>query len=571
MDRRSTRSTMVLFAAALAFAAWGCGSDKPNYNTGDGGNPAQHDAQHDGEPTDDAKHDAHHESGPVGDGGEEDAAEHTPTVTITAPAEGAVVKDVLEYAFTVTDDLDGLKAVAPEVLLDGRTLTTTLTAPATGDNSYEATGLTIDLTAEQTGPHTLAIRAWDTGDKLGVGLLDFVLDRGGPTFADSRPASGELVTGTITFSATVTDPAGVDDSTVTVEIRDSGQAATVPLFRVTGDTFQGTYPANMLWTDMVWPLLLWRAKDKLGNESLVAYEIGIDNVGPLITLDSPNVYLSRKVSGVIECSRPIDPLSNVQRDEYLNLSRLQDGARLPQLMFTRARVEDYGNWANGAAMIPVSGVDESTVKLYVRPLDPIPLVKSSNGICKTINTDLHEVSAYTGDVMEVVVTNLAPIKVGGEGDFRSYSGSPPPPCEAAGDPNVSDPPDALCQHLSVDSQANYVLGQTYDWGQTAIFGVAPVVDGDDLWCEGIQFDARQLPDGWMCVAVAARDKLGNLGVSKPLRVCLDKKSTGVSACNQTPADKCADVTTCEIPCYDPPNCLWARPFTYPDVVDLDKL
>jgi hypothetical protein len=338
------------------------------------------------------------------------------------------------------------------------------------------------------------------------------------------------------------------------------------------DTFVGTYPANMLWTDMIWPLLLWRAADKLGNESTIAYEIAVDNEGPRITLDSPRFYLSKKQEGALLCSHPIDPLSNREYDDYGVLHRLQEGAKLPQLMFLRARVEDAGNHANGAEIVPVATVDESTVRLYVKPLDGTPLVTGSAGICRSINSALHDVAAYSGGSLEVVVANLEPIPPGGSGDFTPFvDAQAPAACDLLGDLALTEPPDLPCGHLSPMSQARYILGQRYNWSETAIFGIAPVVAGSDLKCEGIQFDARQLPDGWMCVAVAARDKLGNLGVSKPLRVCLDKQSTGVTACNSTPTLECSDPPDCEIPCWDPPNCLRPRPFTQVETVDLDSL
>jgi hypothetical protein len=542
MDRRSTRSTMVLFAGALAFAAWGCGGDGANFPTGDGGS-LQHDAQKDGEAPDGAKHDAHH------DGGEGDAGDgpltHAPVITFLAPTEGQSEKGTLEYAFTITDEVDGLKAVAPEVSLDGVVLTTTWPAPTAGDTTYEATGGSLDITAQPDGPHTLAVRAWDVGDTVGVASVSFLVDRAGPVFANPKPSEGEFVAGTIALSVTITDNAGVDDSSVSVEIRESGHAATIALYRLPGtDEFVGSYPTNMLWNDMIWPQLLWRATDLLGNESLLAYQVAVDDTPPRITLVSPNVYLSKVVEGEIQCARPFDPLANSQwgMDVY-------DGARVPQEIFLRARIEDSGNFPTGTEIMPVSGVDESTVRLYVRPLDSTPLVKASSGVCTEINPDLHEVAALSGsDPTEVLVVDLVPIPPGGNPDFRPYLTDPVAAalnCQLLGDDTVVDPPLPKCARLSPDSQAFYSIGQPYDWTQAATFGVAPVVEDDGLKCEGIQFDARQLPDGWMCVTVAARDNLGNLGVAKPLRLCLDKQLSNPSVCQTLPTQGCSD-QACDI-------------------------
>jgi hypothetical protein len=45
---------------------------------------------------------------------------------------------------------------------------------------------------------------------------------------------------------------------------------------------------------------------------------------------------------------------------------------------------------------------------------------------------------------------------------------------------------------------------------------------------GRQFDglANHVSDGWICLAVAVADHLGNLQVSRPLRVCVDKDGKG---------------------------------------------
>jgi hypothetical protein len=42
-------------------------------------------------------------------------------------------------------------------------------------------------------------------------------------------------------------------------------------------------------------------------------------------------------------------------------------------------------------------------------------------------------------------------------------------------------------------------------------------------CMGDFFDAlgANMEDGWACVAVRVTDQLGNINVSKPLRVCID--------------------------------------------------
>jgi hypothetical protein len=63
--------------------------------------------------------------------------------------------------------------------------------------------------------------------------------------------------------------------------------------------------------------------------------------------------------------------------------------------------------------------------------------------------------------------------------------------------------------------------------EPAIWTLAPVVPSG-LQCVGNQFDAfaNNLHDGWSCMAVRAADKLGNMQVSRVLRVCVDHDGVG---------------------------------------------
>jgi hypothetical protein len=80
---------------------------------------------------------------------------------------------------------------------------------------------------------------------------------------------------------------------------------------------------------------------------------------------------------------------------------------------------------------------------------------------------------------------------------------------------------------------------------------------DTLRCVGDYWDWRQaIPNGGpVCVAVRAEDTLGNVGVSPPLRVCLQRSSGGYD-CAGDPTFRlhdCASGTyngasvTCQLP------------------------
>jgi hypothetical protein len=90
-----------------------------------------------------------------------------------------------------------------------------------------------------------------------------------------------------------------------------------------------------------------------------------------------------------------------------------------------------------------------------------------------------------------------------------------------------------------------------------IYTLAPY-EADDA-CMGLPFDslANNIADGWACVAVRVVDRLGNVGVSKPIRVCIDRDGDGAEGCPAFPTYSIfADVPFGEsatvVPTADPP-------------------
>jgi len=68
-----------------------------------------------------------------------------------------------------------------------------------------------------------------------------------------------------------------------------------------------------------------------------------------------------------------------------------------------------------------------------------------------------------------------------------------------------------------------VIFYTADVSEPAIYSLPPVISGDSQFCSGLQFDAlaNNIPEGWACVAVKAVDNVGNVGISRPLRIFID--------------------------------------------------
>ena len=122
---------------------------------------------------------------------------------------------------------------------------------------------------------------------------------------------------------------------------------------------------------------------------------------------------------------------------------------------------------------------------------------------------------------DALLVNLIPIASTGHADLTGLSilNDPTLPCVPGSD---ACPPDPLCLH-----DGSHHGDPLHQRRQPAIWTLAPVVPSG-LQCVGNQFDAfaNNLHDGWSCMAVRAADKLGNMQVSRVLRVCVDHDGVG---------------------------------------------
>jgi hypothetical protein len=116
----------------------------------------------------------------------------------------------------------------------------------------------------------------------------------------------------------------------------------------------------------------------------------------------------------------------------------------------------------------------------------------------------------------------------------------------------------LCKDTAVNSCLDYWFTSTTDCQHSvvisdhapngtepAIYTLPKVISGATGGCMGLPFDfsANGISDGWACAAVEAKDKLGNRGVSPPIRLWVDKswnanKSVPVSAATAATAPHC---------------------------------
>ncbi len=464
-----------------------------------------------------------------------------PVIRIDSPGENKYYRESSPLTVTITDALFG-PITRVSMVLGQQTLN--FTGPSGPDKSqYSGTIRFNEFNPPLEGDQLLIVTATNSKGTETVVRRKFVSDSRGPTISATVPDTGALIGRVITISAQVADPAGVLDSSVVAVIAHGDKMFEVKLAPPAAGSmgpavYSALFDTARLPVNALFPSISFRASDVLGNESSVGYLVSLDNTPPLADLDPPTDFrLIRTINDVDECSWPFDPLGKDAVDDLETVNQLFD---------IRARIEDQGNSPlyGGTDFTPIAGIDDTRVQLLVLDDTSKALVvdTDNDGKCDAVNPLLTPTTTPMSD-NDALLVNLNPISPNGESDFYLSSG-------VSGiclNGSAPKSPPVLCSTTDMSLALHYASNN-----QAAIYGVPPVAN-DKLQCVGRQFDSlgNHVKDGWICLAVAVADKLGNLQVSRPLRVCIDKDGQG----NECGAGRPA-----------PPNCTGTQTATKPAVV-----
>jgi hypothetical protein len=326
--------------------------------------------------------------------------------------------------------------------------------------------------------------------------LTIDVDGSGPTVNIVAPeGQPPIVGGTVEVRFTVTDElSGVATASdrLTGSIKYNDEIISYPVqhdpvtnqYRFSFETSRFTETSNI--TASV------SAYDNVGNETIATRSMRLDTVPPWIDLVPANVV--EVTAEPRFCSASFPPLGNSPRD----------GQVIGRLERFRALVWERG--LAGGREVFLAGVRDETVTFYSQSNRDQPLIvdEDKNGTCDAIK------SSQAQGTKKPFETRFSPVAPGG---------TTPTPGEAAsgngwsciGAPTATMP-------LRCESEMPFIISHTAE-------GRAPVVYASDprsgVGCTGVSFDIQGNP-GWTCIAVAARDKtgaIGNLGVSKPIKIC----------------------------------------------------
>ena len=124
-----------------------------------------------------------------------------PTVSITAPANGAFVTGIVPIDATATDNVGGTGVAKVEFYVDGTLKGTDTTPPY---------GYSWDTSTATEGVHQLVAKAYDGANNIGTSAtVSVTVDRTVPTVAITAPTNGAVLKGIVTIDATATDSSGV--------------------------------------------------------------------------------------------------------------------------------------------------------------------------------------------------------------------------------------------------------------------------------------------------------------------------------------------------------------------------
>jgi hypothetical protein len=335
--------------------------------------------------------------------------------------------------------------------------------------------------------------------------VTITLDATGPSISANSPKNLQIVRGNVLLSLKISDPAGVKLDTVVGTINQD--LFILNDWKVNGDTFTEQFDTRQFSDQLTQLTINVKASDNVGNESTFDMVLRLDNQPPLLSLDPPKILWESGIDPTKAlCSDAFDPVG----DDATN-----DLATVLASSLYRVMIWDQTNHSPGANYDYLAGVKDSTVKLFVQgPNVPLLVDTNSDGVCDEINPATLMNSS--------VQLSLTPLTVRGMPYYSSTASAITDECKTG---TAMTPPDPLCPATTM----TFAPPAPVDGNPPSIYAFAPT-NGPTGPCEGDTWELPVAGNGWKCLAARAEDNIGNIGISAPLRVCLND-GVNPPACN----------------------------------------
>lgn len=445
--------------------------------------------------------------------------DHGPLIELTAPADMSVYPlAAVAFDFTVTEApvarRDPGAAVASVVLsVDGVDVDVG-TPDADGTYQVPVDISDTDLFSAEAGPVAFTIIARTARGGVRSLSNSFILDDEGPVITIETPAPRSVVGSRIPVEFTVTDNySEVDPESVTVTIAgvttryDGGSN-----WERSGESFTCFLDSRETGRSDFQATISIRARDEAGNDAqAVTTLVYLDNYPPTIDLVPQNVREVRESNGLVECSRSFDPLGS-RAPEDLGL--------IGNFFFPRALIWEETNDFD-QEYLHYSGTNDGTAHLFFNPTPNAPLLVDidDDPECDDID-DAIKLSDYGVDLLAV--------KPQGSSWWGSGDAMVAPPMTGCMPGTEPTPPTEVCLQQSSDLTRVIQHGALEEGGTEhppVIYAVG--VDDDGLECTGTDWEmgSSALGEGWLCFAARIEDHAGNVGISRPIRLCYDDPDT----------------------------------------------
>jgi hypothetical protein len=374
-----------------------------------------------------------------------------------------------------------------------------------------------------------------------VGSESVVIDGAGPVVTIASPADGAVVGGKVSLNFTVKDAiAGVDPATVAVSLNNTEYKYTEGNLEWTrnGDSYGFTFDARESEDSKVQITVNVSAKDLVGNLSAggpaATRLYYLDNLAPLIDLDPFNV---RSVNAQNECSISFDPVGTLPKND---LGQVGISAVFRALVWERTNSDD------GIPFLHYAGTDQGSVTLYFEPAGT-PLLIDKDDDAQNLCDEVTQVDSIRR-------IGLGPVPKSGspwfaQGDETTY----PSTTQAACNTKAGSVPQKLCAANASDM---WQVLERPVVKEPAIYARSVTAGTVECTGQGWEFGTLATQDGWHCFAARVVDNVGNVGVSRPQRLCVDDLSL-------------PGTPTCANSSVDPPSC--TDGCTPPARVDLGKI
>lgn len=388
------------------------------------------------------------------------------------------------------------------------------------------------FTPAPNGSFPVTVKATNSrspGPVTAVVTQNSAIDGAGPTLKITSPADEAVVGGKVPLTFEVSDAvSGVHPESIVVTLNDVQHrySDTDPDWgRPSANTFVfefDTLNSLVVGDAKVQITVGIDAKDNVGNAADVKASalLYLDNFPPSVDLDPLNV---RAVNDEGECGISFDPLGIA----------VDDTEAIATAGTFRAVVWENTNEVQGVPVKYHAGTNPARVRLYLKP---------NGGLL--VNNDL---DAECDDVADVDSTDsIALDAVPAAGTIWWNNGDPadtilPTPASLGCTTKAFDDADLISCGPSVKSDLWQVI-KHWD-GENVVYGTQVV--GATCTGSGWEFGTKVASDGWVCFAARAVDFTENVGVSRPLRVCVDDPEVpGEPACKTgAPPPSCTDGCT----------------------------